>query len=197
MQDHIVSTEYDGKRRRLYPYQCEGCGGVAYAPKCHGRKFCKKECHKPKEVDVVCDFCHKPFKRKKSLLKKSKSGFRFCDRACKDKGQTIGSNLQKMRPRHYADGRSSYRDIAKRGLPIECNRCGWKEVPGVLKVHHRDRNRDNNKIENLEILCPNCHDIEHFVARDGIYNWLRRPIDNGLVAQLGERRTCNAEAAGS
>jgi 5-methylcytosine-specific restriction endonuclease McrA len=30
-----------------------------------------------------------------------------------------------------------------------------------LTVHHKDRNRKNNTRENLEILCPICHAIEH------------------------------------
>lgn len=42
----------------------------------------------------------------------------------------------------------------------KCECCGnteWmgKKIP--LEVHHKDGNRFNNNIENLEILCPNCH----------------------------------------
>lgn len=200
--EFIVSTEYDGKRRRLYPKNCKGCGNVFFSPKHADRKYCKIDCskisHQEVSVSVTCDFCGKVTIKNPSSMKKSKSGYRFCDRACKDEGQRLGSNLQKMRPKHYSDGRHSYREIAKRGSILECNRCKWKEVPGVLKVHHRDRNRDNNTIENLEILCPNCHDIEHFSRCDGNYNWKKMPVaDNGLVAHLGERFTCNEEAVSS
>ena len=31
-----------------------------------------------------------------------------------------------------------------------------------LRVHHKDRNRKNNKIDNFEILCRNCHILEHY-----------------------------------
>jgi 5-methylcytosine-specific restriction endonuclease McrA len=48
-----------------------------------------------------------------------------------------------------------------RGLITKCNRCGFAEYPLILGVHHKDRNRDNNQPKNLEILCPNCHSIEH------------------------------------
>jgi len=34
-------------------------------------------------------------------------------------------------------------------------------------VHHKDRNRENNEIENLELLCPNCHSEDHFINGDG------------------------------
>ncbi len=33
----------------------------------------------------------------------------------------------------------------------------------ILVVHHKDKNRENNTIENLEVLCPNCHAIRHIV----------------------------------
>jgi 5-methylcytosine-specific restriction endonuclease McrA len=37
----------------------------------------------------------------------------------------------------------------------------------VLQVHHKDRDRHNNKLENLEMLCPTCHEVEHFTPKDG------------------------------
>jgi hypothetical protein len=37
----------------------------------------------------------------------------------------------------------------------------------VLQVHHRDRDRTNNEPVNLEVLCPTCHDEDHFFSKDG------------------------------
>ena len=48
-----------------------------------------------------------------------------------------------------------------------CGRCGWKEEPAILEKHHKDRNRKNNHRSNLEYLCPTCHTLEHFHAKDG------------------------------
>lgn len=46
----------------------------------------------------------------------------------------------------------------------KCQLCGWgqenpysKTIP--LEVHHIDGNYRNNKIENLQLLCPNCHSL--------------------------------------
>ena len=42
----------------------------------------------------------------------------------------------------------------------KCNKCGLDEWFGkdlVLEVDHKDGNKHNNKRENLEALCPNCH----------------------------------------
>jgi hypothetical protein len=46
----------------------------------------------------------------------------------------------------------------------KCTKCGWHEtnvytgkIP--LEVEHIDGNYENNKEENLDLLCPNCHSL--------------------------------------
>jgi len=42
----------------------------------------------------------------------------------------------------------------------ECEICGistWQGLELPLELHHIDGNRFNNTIDNLQILCPNCH----------------------------------------
>lgn len=54
----------------------------------------------------------------------------------------------------------------------KCEKCGWGEVnPHTnkvpLQVHHIDGNCQNNKEENLQLLCPNCHSLtENFGSRN-------------------------------
>lgn len=41
-----------------------------------------------------------------------------------------------------------------------CEQCGetkWLDVPIPLEVHHVDGDPLNNEIDNLKLLCPNCH----------------------------------------
>lgn len=52
----------------------------------------------------------------------------------------------------------------------DCENCSYSEHPEILEIHHIDRNNKNNKIENLKVLCPNCHAIEHYNSRDGKYH---------------------------
>ena len=33
----------------------------------------------------------------------------------------------------------------------------WLGKPITLEVHHKDGNHQNNELENLQLLCPNCH----------------------------------------
>jgi len=46
----------------------------------------------------------------------------------------------------------------------QCHRCGWKvvnihtdKIP--LELHHKDGIWQNNKPENLDLVCPNCHSL--------------------------------------
>jgi len=38
-----------------------------------------------------------------------------------------------------------------------CNRTKWLKQPVPLELHHIDGDTKNNVIENLQLLCPNCH----------------------------------------
>jgi 5-methylcytosine-specific restriction endonuclease McrA len=60
----------------------------------------------------------------------------------------------------YFDNRNAYIRIAFNNLKHLCNRCKNKDKR-VLIVHHKDRNKKNNNLANLEIICANCHMIEH------------------------------------
>jgi Zn finger protein HypA/HybF involved in hydrogenase expression len=46
----------------------------------------------------------------------------------------------------------------------ECEKCGWAEVSKdgrmPLELHHMNGDHTDNRLENLVILCPNCHSLE-------------------------------------
>jgi len=42
----------------------------------------------------------------------------------------------------------------------KCEACGikeWNDKPLKMELHHKDGNNKNHLLENLMILCPNCH----------------------------------------
>ena len=52
-------------------------------------------------------------------------------------------------------------------------------IDGWIEVHHRDENRQNNKLENLIILCRSCHKkntILSAIRMEGIYFFLARSL---------------------
>lgn len=45
----------------------------------------------------------------------------------------------------------------------QCELCGletWLNQPIPIELHHIDGNHDNNELDNLQILCPNCHALQ-------------------------------------
>ena len=45
----------------------------------------------------------------------------------------------------------------------KCEKCGvstWFNIELPLELHHKNNNHLDNSLDNLEILCPNCHSIQ-------------------------------------
>lgn len=56
-------------------------------------------------------------------------------------------------------------------LEYRCNCCGlteWLGQPIPLELHHKNGDREDNSLENLELRCPNCH---YFTDTYKTKNW--------------------------
>jgi 5-methylcytosine-specific restriction endonuclease McrA len=141
-------------------------------------KFCSKECClefirlkrcKPKTPNCICSTCKKGMYRTPSKKKNSKRGHLFCSRLCKEEAQRLDSDnrIEAIMPPHYGTNSKEYRAIAFRHKNAECESCGYDRYEDVLEVHHIDHDRQNNSVSNLKILCPTCHQEEHFLSKSG------------------------------
>lgn len=158
-------------------HTCAKCGKVRMvAPHAAARKFCSKTCAARSKgnskVARKCRRCGKEFFKYRSAI--AIGGGIYCSKDC--------FFLDKANPIFLAK--------ADKG----CARCPWSVELAVLVVHHKDRNRENNEPENLEVLCPNCHALEHFYAKDGPYR--RRRDGTSRPQQTISRMAARLEADG-
>ena len=125
-------------------------------------KYCSSKCqHDAARTGTwfKCDGCGKDVYRTPKYINASKSKKYFCGKSC----QTIWRNKEYSGIRHAAwrHGRGSYRNIlARAGREVRCEFCGITDKR-VIVVHHKDKERTNNKLGNLSWLCRNCHYIVH------------------------------------
>ena len=154
---------------------CLNCNKEAYVEtrevKRGNGKFCCRNCsaqHRAKNLtppapNVNRAYWKKSFNLNESQKKNSRSGLYFCCREHKDISQRIGG-IKEIQPPHYGETHSNYRTLMFKvvGKPKQCERCKYDTHEAAIVVHHIDRDRSNNDISNLEVLCANCHAIEHW-----------------------------------
>lgn len=139
------------KRRKINPKEhfnkgtaemavCINCGKVFVKYKSTNGKYCSPKCQH--------EYVRKEFIRK-----------------WKD-GEIDGNVCYGFRPstiiKHYLLEKNNYK----------CEKCGFSGVNPytnntVLQIHHIDGDSSNNKEENLQVLCPNCHAMtDNFGSRN-------------------------------
>lgn len=91
-----------------------------------------------------------------------------CSRACANKHRA-GMKYKLHDPRK--DNVVHFKSLKLRLLKSRvnsCTKCGYYRIE-ILQIHHKDRNRENNNLDNLELICPNCHFEEHLLEK----SWLK------------------------
>lgn len=118
-----------------------------------GKAFCSQKCYGLScRKEVPCKICKKPI-----LSSQNK---KTCSRACANKNRA-GIRYRKNRPHDKVYEIRAIKQRLFRTRGAKCERCLY-DIKYTLQVHHKNRNNKDNRFENLEILCPNCHAEEHY-----------------------------------
>lgn len=146
--------------------KCLMCKEIFYAKPYFQRlgqaKYCSLACRHKSQITgrwYKCHVCEKQAWRTPDDENKSKSGLFFCGKNC----SMAWKNGQRSGVNHHLwnGGTSIYRRLKEEsGDKIVCTACGINDKR-LLVVHHKDHNRSNNALSNLEWLCRNCHYLAH------------------------------------
>lgn len=146
--------------------QCIVCGKAVYRRPCEfkrnrGRVFCSMACYgRACRKEVPCVVCGK------SILRRFNK--KTCSRSCANKNRAgIQYRTHRLRDKVVTQRALKVRLLTLHGN--NCERCGYAKIE-ILQIHHKDKNRENNDLNNLELICPNCHFEEHYLEK----SWLRK-----------------------
>lgn len=99
----------------------------------------------------------------------------FCSNKCQGEYRSKATVEEwKQNPEKFNNpsGYIFIREYLKKLHDNTCELCGWKEIniyTGLvpLQVHHINGDCTDNRFENLQLLCPNCHSLtENFGGRN-------------------------------
>lgn len=147
------NTDFDCETRR-YNYNIKNKLNIFCSHKCYNEY--KKSIN---NIVSKCANCNKEVIKTKSQAKKSKTGNTYCSRSC---STSFNNTLFKSGENHpnYKTLSTRYRSKELKYYDNKCMDCGNVDID-VLQVHHIDEDRTNNKLDNLCILCANCHLKRH------------------------------------
>lgn len=170
-----------GKRHRAMVGVCKHCGESWVRGKTNASctyEFCGPECHyehqREKRPVVHCDTCGTKISRNPQDIRRVQH--HYCSRRCSVEGRRgAGTKNFKGYISRHSGGYLKFTDRHPEhpGKLVHnvkwhnanpdgvCERCG----AGVDHVHHRDGDKLNNDLDNLEGLCATCHARHHLKER--------------------------------
>jgi hypothetical protein len=178
------------RKKPFRGYCAAGCGNAVFS-RFSGTKFCSLRCSNSRfrknEERLPCAVCGKIV----ALAKQT-----YCSQECHRKSEF--ERRRKLLESGGYCGIYNCNGYIKKYLihrfGERCSRCGWdkrhpltRKVP--VEVEHIDGDWRNNRVENLTLLCPNCH------ALTATYRGLNR--GRGRAKRLGGREHPLAQASKS
>lgn len=144
------------------PKICKTCGTII-PYKQRENDFCNQSC-----AAVKTNTQRKRFNKCLFCGKKIPFNNKYCNNRCQNEYR-YQTNIEKWKNGEISGSeQSGYSSFVKRYLKEKynnsCQICGWNKTHPItgltpLQVHHIDGDDTNNKEDNLQLLCPNCHSL--------------------------------------
>lgn len=144
---------------------CIACKKIFYVPnyRVQKAKFCSKYClnhSQYKSIKKICLGCKNEFYVSNSRIRK-----KFCTFECKILISKTTTELRKSQKKWVRLNRPNSGRPMRKNLFLfrdkKCEMCGYDEYDFCLDIHHINENHNDNRIENLAILCVICHRAHH------------------------------------
>lgn len=160
-------------------------------------KYCKSEAKYQLKNGAWC--CCKKYqqcpevRRKNSLSvklahKEGRCTFKGLSWSCNwAKGKILKREEEIFCENNFSSGYVKNALIKFNKIEYECNICGinnWQGKPIVLELEHKDGNRNNNNLDNLVLLCPNCHSQTYTFRGRNKNNGIRKYTDKDLIKAI-------------
>ena len=137
--------------------KCPACETPVYRRPCERIRFCSSKCFESKRYrkkNTSCQQCG-------VLLKPGAgSSAKFCSKSCSNRSR-VGIKYDGTQPKSKTVNHSRARVALIERDGDECKICGlcpvWMGKPLRLQIDHVDGDRSSNGLDNLRLLCPNCH----------------------------------------
>lgn len=136
-----------------------------------GPVFCSTSCFNKRNFDLylkICPSCGDKFTPNRKDQK-------TCSRTCSNKSR-FGIKYKQGQPNSRATIVRKLKKLLLAERGYKCEECSFKVVE-ILQVHHVVRRCDggSNELNNLKLLCPNCHALKHF---SGSGAWSTMGLEN-------------------
>lgn len=123
----------------------------------HGRVFCGTACYgiscRNENPCIIC-----------GTLILASANKKTCSRSCANRHRAgIQYKINRLKDKVKSQQALKIRLLNDRGK--NCERCTFNKYE-ILQVHHKNKNRNNNSMNNLELICPNCHAEEHYLKNN-------------------------------
>jgi hypothetical protein len=153
-------------------FECLECQLKFVDKKYNDRKFCSRSCSvtfnnkfKIKNGNyAVKNTLSKDCKNCGNILNNTNRVKTYCNTKCqKDFEKKL--IFEKIESGEYnCKNPRKYKEYLIDKFGNKCMKCGWGEVHSLtgnipIQLEHKDGDSNNNSVNNLELLCPNCHSL--------------------------------------